>query len=355
MTRKYHLDWLRVLAFALLIPFHVGMLYVSWAYPLKSPRLVPGLEWVMLLLTPWRMALVFVISGVASRHLIAKFGAGRFAADRLRRLVPVILTGMLVVNAPQSWIEALAHGTTHLAFLDYWPGYLKKPRWDHLWFLVYLLPYALLFALAWKLRRKTRPVALAWLLLVPAVWLAATGMVADTVWPRTDALVNDWGQHLKWLGLFSFGATAAVRADFWDRILRCRALLLGAAAVLGAALLADHALWLRGALPPPLDWMSYDILSGLFGWAALLAICGHAARYLDRPSAQLSYANTAILPVYVLHQPILIAAAWLLFPYALPVPLEAAILVAVTALLSVGIYHLMIRPFRVTRFLFGLK
>lgn len=28
--RKYHLDWLRVLAFGLLIPFHVGMLYNSW-------------------------------------------------------------------------------------------------------------------------------------------------------------------------------------------------------------------------------------------------------------------------------------------------------------------------------------
>ena len=40
--RKYYLDWLRVLAFALLIPFHVGMLYASWFYPLKSPRLVPA-------------------------------------------------------------------------------------------------------------------------------------------------------------------------------------------------------------------------------------------------------------------------------------------------------------------------
>ncbi|MDB5733512.1 MAG: acyltransferase family protein [Alphaproteobacteria bacterium] len=355
MTRKYQLDWLRVLAFALLIPFHVGMLYVSWAYPLKSPRLIPGLEWGMLLLTPWRMALVFVISGVASRHLIGKLGAGRFAADRLRRLLPVILVGMLVINAPQSWVEAVAHGTTHLGFLDYWPSYLKKPRWDHLWFLAYLLPYGLLFALAWKLRAKTPSVALAWLLLAPAVWLAATGMLADKVWPRTDALVNDWGQHLKWLGLFGFGAAVAMRADFWDWILRRRRLLLAVAIVLGTALLADHALWLRGALKPPLDWTSYDILSGLFGWAALLAICGYAARYLNRPSALLSYANTAILPVYVLHQPILIAAAWLLFPHALPLPLEAALLAAVTAILSVGIYHLMIRPFGVMRLLFGLK
>jgi glucan biosynthesis protein C len=355
MARKYYLDWLRVLAFTLLIPFHVGMLYVRWSYPLKSPRLVPQLEWGMMLLTPWRMALVFVISGVASRHLIGKLGAGRFAADRLRRLLPVILLGMLVINAPQNWVEAVAHGTTHLRFLEYWPGYLKKPRWDHLWFLVYLLPYTLLLALAWRLRFKMRSVPLAWLLLGPAIWLAVTGLIADKLWPRTDALVNDWGQHLKWLGLFGLGATVAMRADFWDWIRRRRGFLLGMAVVLGTALLADHALWLRGALSPPLDWTSFDILSGLFGWTAILAICGAAARHLNKPSELLSYANTAILPVYVLHQPILIAAAWMLFPFALPMALEVAILITVTAFASLTAYHLLIRPFAVSRFLFGLK
>ena len=43
-SRKYYLDWLRVLAFLFLVLFHVGMLYVSWRYNLKSPRLVPEAE-----------------------------------------------------------------------------------------------------------------------------------------------------------------------------------------------------------------------------------------------------------------------------------------------------------------------
>ena len=146
MPRKYHLDWLRVLAFAALIPFHVGMLYVGWFYPMKSPRLAPDVEWLLMLFTPWRLALVFLIAGVASYHLITKLGPGAFARDRLRRLLPVILFGMLVVNAPQTWIVARAHGLTHASLLAFWPGYLTRPRWDHLWFLRYLLPYGLLFA-----------------------------------------------------------------------------------------------------------------------------------------------------------------------------------------------------------------
>jgi glucan biosynthesis protein C len=99
-VRKYFLDWLRVLAFATLIVFHVGMLYVSWRYNLKSPRLYPAIEPWMSAISAWRLALLFLISGVASRFLIAKLGAGAFARDRLRRLLPVILTGMFVVIPP---------------------------------------------------------------------------------------------------------------------------------------------------------------------------------------------------------------------------------------------------------------
>src|SRR5471030_3340793 len=103
-SRKYFLDWLRVCAFVVLIVFHVGCLYATWDYNIKSPRLVPMIDWALLALTPWRMALLFVISGVASRHLLAKLGAGGFARDRLRRLLPVILFGALVVIPPQTYI-----------------------------------------------------------------------------------------------------------------------------------------------------------------------------------------------------------------------------------------------------------
>jgi glucan biosynthesis protein C len=355
--RKYHLDWLRVLAFGLLIPFHAAMLYVRWWYPLKSPRLVPSLEWPLMLLTPWRMALVFVISGVACHHLIARLGAGGFARDRLRRLVPVILTGMLAVNAFQSWAEHKAQSTTQLGFLAFWPHYLAMPRWDHLWFLVYLLPYTLLFALAWRLKgaRNLPRIPLAVLLLAPAIWLVVTGMVVDRIAPRTDALFNDWGQHLKWLGLFAAGVALAMREDAWAWLQDHCVPLLGATLALALQVLVDHALFQRGLLSPPWDWITWNLATGLYGWAAILTLLGFAAHYLSRPSPQLAYLNTAILPVYVLHQPILIGAAWQLFGLALPLPLEAAMLVAITAFGALALYHFAIRPFRVTRFLFGLK
>ena len=86
----------------------------------------------------------------------AKLGAGRFALDRLRRLLPVILFGMAVVIPPQTYVELVSKGVTHQDYLSFWfnsylaadqtlvrPLHKTMPTWDHLWFLVYLFVYVL--------------------------------------------------------------------------------------------------------------------------------------------------------------------------------------------------------------------
>lgn len=249
-TRKYFLDWLRVLAFGVLIVFHVGMLYVSWRYNIKSPRLYPAIEPWMNAVSAWRLALLFLISGVAARFLIDRLGPGAFALDRLRRLLPVILVGMFVVIPPQTYVLLLDRGAVHMDFLTFWwtqylradqtlvrPFHRTMPTWDHLWFLVYLLLYALAAAgviwAAGKLRPRGGAPVSPWLLIfAPAVWLAATNLVILAKAPITDALVNDWGGHLKWAGLFATGLLAARQDRFWGLLEAHRGKALAAAIVL---------------------------------------------------------------------------------------------------------------------------
>ena len=358
-TRKYFLDWLRVLAFGALIFFHVGMLYVSWRYNIKSPRLYPAIEPWMNALSAWRLALLFLISGVASRFLIEKLGPGAFARDRLRRLLPVILTGMFVVIPPQTYVLLLDRGAMHMDFLTFWwtqylradqtlvrPFHRTIPTWDHLWFLVYLLIYALAAAgVIWAARRlKPRggPVSPWALIFAPPVWLAATNLLILAKAPITDALVNDWGGHLKWAGLFVTGLLAARQDRFWALLEAHRGKALAAAAALLAILLR-------------VNDPAWSVVSGLYAWAAICALCGFARAALNRPSALLSHLNEAVLPIYVLHQPILLVAAFWLFPLRLPVPVEVLLLAGATGLGSFAAYEALIRPFAISRFLFGLK
>ena len=71
--RRIDLDWVRIAAFGLLIFYHVGMLYVSWGFHIKSAHRITALEPLMLVLNPWRLSLLFLVSGVATRFMLGKY------------------------------------------------------------------------------------------------------------------------------------------------------------------------------------------------------------------------------------------------------------------------------------------
>lgn len=368
-TRKYFLDWLRVIAFALLIVFHVGCLYAGWDYNLKSPHAPDAAaEWALSTFAPWRMPLLFLISGVASAFLIDKLGAPGFARDRVRRLAPVILFAMFVIIPPQVYVELIAEGATQIGYLEFWSAYVRAdqtlaapagktfPTWDHLWFVVYLLAYTLALALFAR-RSASRPSrAPLWLLLAaPPAALVLTSLTIEHIAPITHALIDDWGGHMKWIAMFATGIICARHDAFWAFLERWRFALLALALILFAAQTANHAIWLTGRIDPAWDGVIYAAIDGLFAWAAICTLCGFAARHLNKSSTLLTHLNEAILPVYVLHQPILLIAAFFLFLLRLPVGAEAGALFAITLAGSFAIYELLVRPFNPMRFLFGLK
>jgi len=57
--RQYFLDWLRVLAFAYLIFYHTGMMFVEWPFHIESGHDSQFLKSVMLLTATWRLDLLF--------------------------------------------------------------------------------------------------------------------------------------------------------------------------------------------------------------------------------------------------------------------------------------------------------
>ena len=114
-------------------------------------------------------------------------------------------------------------------------------------------------------------------------------------------------------------------------------------------------------------------LQGLAGWAWLAAIVGFAAAFTARrrqagtarprpASARESwwqraagYANQAVLPFYVLHEPVIVAFAWIIVRWHAPVLIQYPVLVAASFTATFVIYELAVRRYRITRFLFGMK
>ena len=185
------------------------------------------------------------------------------------------------------------------------------------------------------------------------LWFAAANVLAVLFRPDTHALVDDWAAHLRWLGLFLAGVLLA-KSGVWSELeARRRSLARAAFAALAAFLALRYGL--RVGIAPEV-WIkpAYGSAAAIFGWITILALCGVAKAWLDRPSPLLSYLNRAILPFYVLHQTVLILLAVALFACELPVLAEIPLLFTLTLTASWLIYELVIRKSRLLAPLFGL-
>jgi len=89
-------------------------------------------------------------------------------------------------------------------------------------------------------------------------------------------------------------------------------------------------------------------------WLAIVAAVGFARRHLNHDSAARRYLTTAIFPVYILHQTVIVVCAHALKPSHLQPGVEALLLVLVTASACFLGYEV-IRRVGVLRPLFGLE
>ena len=64
-----------------------------------------------------------------------------------------------------------------------------------------------------------------------------------------------------------------------------------------------------------------------------------------------AYLATAALPIYVLHQPVVVAVAYFVVGWSAPIPVEYAVIVTV----SLAAYEFLVRHTRVTRVLYGMR
>jgi glucans biosynthesis protein C len=352
--RLVYLDWIRVAAFALLILYHVGMFYVTWDWQVKSDHAGHALEPLMLLTNPWRLTLLFLVSGAATRFMADKLAPAALAGRRTLRLLIPLVFAMIVIVPPQSYYEVVEKIGYQGSYLAFWARYLAAdpgfcdaegclivPTWNHLWFVAYLLVYTLLLALV--LAAARRPLLRfgdmlgtrlrgAGLLIWPILFLAAARLVLAPMFEITHALVDDWYNHAISFAAFLFGFLWMKDGAVTAQCIRLRrvALWLFLAAYVAFATYA-WAWRADDAVPPEALRMVMRLVYAVDQWTAIVAVIGYGALHLTRDSRLLRTLTEAVFPFYIFHQTIIVVVGHHLKSLGLSAPAEGALLVAITA------------------------
>ncbi len=370
-ARRYDLDWLRILAVLLLVPFHSAIIFSAFpdvqqvfVYDAQhSHFLTEAVGFVYL----WHMPLLFLVAGAASWFALGQRTGKQYLGERVNRLLVPLGFGMvaLIPLMLYLYIRTIPQLTARFpSFFQFYPHFFLLDPADlsgrtngtltpaHLWFIVYLLAYSCLaLPLFLYLRRPTgqrlisrmagffaRPATI-WLLAIPLLLAATWSFLGDK---------NPLGYFL-W---FLYGYLLMADPRFQRTLDRhtVPSLLLAA--------LTTVFIFTVGDRPCP-TWSPLWLLQGLifFGsrWFWVTGILGLGHRFLSKDSAVLRYASEAAYPFYILHLPINTAVGYLLRPWQVGVAIKYAAIVILTCLVTLAVYEVLVRRVGVMRFLFGLK
>lgn len=330
VARHYGLDWLRIAAFALLIPYHAALVFAPAHWLINAREAVDGLVVPMALMTPWRLALLFAVSGFASAKLFAKSGDVRaFLTSRNARLLIPLAFAMVALLPVEIWIRAQQGGYTGtlLTFWtqDYWRWGtywgVEMPSYEHLWFVAYLWFYTLLLCglLAAGLLPRTQRWFDDLTAGVGLLWLPIAGLVLAKV-PLTFLLaehggvLTDWNAHATNFPLFLLGFLIAGGRYVWIDIARLWRQAALVAAISAIIIVHTDLNWAATEMPPH-GWMALDRAARMaMAWSMIIMLFHGATVLFDRDHRWRKTLVEAVFPAYIVHQVAIVVIAWWLQP-----------------------------------------
>ncbi len=361
--RRRELDLLRIFACFVQFPFHTAKVFdFDPEYHVKNAVHSGVLDLFAAFCHVWRMPLFFFIAGFAAATMLSSRTTLVFVKDRFVRLLPPLLVGLVLFAPAIKYLERLGgidlrpsglrptSGPITIDYLDfYWRFFsrLNQFTWSHLWFIVYLLLFALLFG--WLLRLMARGydrmAGSALWLMAPAAVAALSEVFLRPIYGDLPNLFGDFANMTIEVAFFLMGGLVS-RQPRIERVITARPLVLLA---LG---LAAFALFYWGRAD--FGWLA-RAARGVAAWCLVAGLLGFGRRLSTRRTAFDRYMGEATLPLYVLHHLPVVALAFVMVPTALPLWVKAAVICFGSAAITFAAYHAVVRPYRPTRFLFGLK
>lgn len=317
--RRHDVDWLRVILFGLLIWFHYAVFSLGTLKGGDSSLEILNLPlyFIIGVMHQWRLAALFVISGMGTAFAFRKRTWGVYVKERFSRLGIPLLFGTYILFF--GIFEPL--GTTARLF-ELFPGHEDMP-YGHLWFIYNLLIYSVLLTPVFshvrrhpdgKIVQMTRSILKArhgmGLLLLPPLVLSLNNVLFK---PWGFGEVGMWWEFPRYMLYFLFGyLMIAAKEDYFPAIDRIRIPVTVITPVLavmwfiGGEMFETPHIYEGGWVAEGYNAFAVEptiaaLIQSFHAWFWCLFIFSWASKLLNKPSTWLAYLNEAVYPAYIVH------------------------------------------------------
>ena len=377
--RLHYVDWLRALAVLGVFFYHSLRPFTSDAWHVTSTHPSAAIDALIGFVDPWGIAFFFMIAGASAFLALGRRTPAAFVRERLLRLLLPLVVAYLLLSPVQAYIEQshLGHATGSL--LGWFPSFFSEvasklpttimhpllvDRSYHLWFVIFLLWYVFLgLPLSLWLRDQQGERFSTWLggrasrrgsMLLLAVPISVLPLAVLPLWPESE----DWGTFAYLFGFYLAGAVLMSDPRLMEAVRR------DVVVALTVALAIDAMILLTG-VPAFIDrWGSDPSYSPMYvfayfavtvqAWAWVLSFLGLGARAkrFRRPLSRT--VSEAAMPFFIVHQPVILAVAFVVVRRGMPMAAEWAAIVTTSFLISAGLALALTRV-PVASAMFGVK
>jgi len=378
--RLFYLDWLRVLAVMGVFVAHTADIFDTLYWHTRQGG--QGMSWNALATfgAEWGMSLVFLLAGASAWFALLSRSGYQFIGERFKRLLIPFIVAFILLSPFQAYILAyfIASGYSlfHSTLLQFFPYFFEHMHIGsdlrfltiygyHLWFLAFLFiisMIALPLLLYIKGERGMRFIS--WLSTFcnkPAglfVFVLPVALVRMMLWALFPGY-QGWTDFYSWFVIFVCGFIIFSNGMFEMAIRKQGKIFLPVASVCILTLIASNVVGILNFWEKTPGYSAvylfYQFLLSIASWSMTVSALYLAMRFLNFSNKVLHYANEAVLPFYVTHQPVILIIAFYVLAWDIPTGVKYLFVSTAALIATLVLYELLIRRFKLLRWLFGMK
>jgi peptidoglycan/LPS O-acetylase OafA/YrhL len=362
-TRRYDLDWLRVIAILAVYFHHLGMPFNGDGFHIMNSESSKLLDDIMVYFEQFRLPLLFLISGTGTLLAFSKRTWKQFSKERTGRLLIPLIFGILFIVPPQTYFQYINE------YSSYWQLYTSgRFETNHLWFIenLYIISLLVIPLIIFLKSQKSQGFK-TWFerisshkmgLLLGGLPLVILTVVLKRYYPTGSSSLTNFSETFFYTYFFITGILFASSQLFWENLKKYRRFHL-VTFIISTLLFYSYYFVPNDFIEPYLSTsVRWDIWYGLcclLGWCFVLTLLGYGQVYLNKPSLWLKRMNEAIYPFYILHQTVIVIFGYYIIQLNVNIPVKMILLFISSFFVIVLLYRLLIYPFKITRVLFGMK
>lgn len=372
--RLHYLDWLRLLAILGVFLYHAVHPFDYTDWHIKNADLSMTITVILVFFSLWGMPFFFLIAGTGTWFALRRRTPRQYIVERSQRLLIPFVAGVILLMPIMLYFEWRHHvriGEWHNTFWERllsrtppispdffgWAGY-------HLWFLGFLFSFSLITLPLFRwLKGESGSQWLARLAHYcerrgAILWFILPLLIVQMLFRPFFPFEHDWADFFVQMSYFALGYILLADPRFAQAIQRdWRIILIMALAAL--ALVLSTMVW-----GDPFAWSEQPTHPGFYlvwsvvtvsGWCWCLLIFGWGMRTLNFDNSWLDYGKEAILPFFMLHQPVIMVIAYYVVQWDVGIPIKLPVVVIGSLVVSLSIYEYLVRRIALLRNLFGVK